>query len=492
VDTYLAARNKISIGSTVKCKRLDDRVFGWQDVYELRRTGMFSAAATERRQLLRATEFFEFLRPRLNAPISVRLWDGTVIPLADSVHPGLEISLRSPGVIGTLLRRPKADTVLRLYAQGAIDFHGADLVTFIEKARVKNSRSKVKGVPISMMVKMAAAFLTAKGETVQIANHYQGDETGLNRQQSENADFIQFHYDVSNDFYRLFLDEQMVYSCAYFRTAEDTLEQAQANKLEMICRKLQLKPGERMLDIGCGWGALVCHAAKHYGVRAHGITLSKEQLALTKQRIQDQGLQDLVTAELCDYADVEGPFDKISSVGMVEHIGIDNMESYMRKVQSLLPDRGIFLNHGITRPGKMSDKQFRKLSTERRLLVRYIFPGGELDHLGHMVQCMESSGFDVHDVEGWRDHYSLTCRHWCQRLEKNREEAIRLVGWERFRLWTLYLSGCVFALGDGGARIYQTVATKQVAKGRTTMPWTREHLYADQSPVQVAFKNRAA
>jgi len=453
---------------------------------------MFGTIANEARQVQRATELFDFLRTRLNTPISVRLWDGTVIPLGDIVHPGLEISLRSPGVIGTLLRRPKADTVLRLYAQGAIDFHGADLVSFIEQARVKDSRSKAKGIPFALAAKVVASFITATGESVSAKHSYQGDETGLKRKQEENADFIQFHYDVSNDFYRLFLDEQMVYSCAYFRTADDSLEQAQINKLDMICRKLQLKPGERMLDIGCGWGALICHAAKHYGVRAHGVTLSKEQLALTNQKITANGLQGLVTAELCDYANVEGQFDKISSVGMVEHIGIDNMEGYMRKVRSLLPDRGIFLNHGITRPGKMSDKKFRKLSTERRLLVRYIFPGGELDHLGHMVQCMESTGFDVHDVEGWRDHYSLTCRHWCRRLEQNRDEAIRLVGLERFRLWTLYLSGCVFALGDGGARIYQTVATKQVAKGKTGMPWTREHLYANQSQIPHAAQRRAA
>ncbi len=453
---------------------------------------MFGTKANEVRQVQRATELFDFLRTRLNTPISVRLWDGTVIPLGDNVHPGLEISLRSPGVIGTLLRRPKADTVLRLYAQGAIDFHGADLVSFIEQARVKDSRSKTKGIPLALVAKVVTAFVTATGESVNAKHSYQGDETGLNRKQAENADFIQFHYDVSNDFYRLFLDEQMVYSCAYFRTAEDSLEQAQVNKLDMICRKLQLKPGERMLDIGCGWGALICHAAKHYGVRAHGVTLSKEQLALTQQKIIANGLQGFVTAELCDYANVAGQFDKISSVGMVEHIGIDNMEGYMRKVRSLLPDRGIFLNHGITRPGKMSDKKFRKLSTERRLLVRYIFPGGELDHLGHMVQCMESTGFDVHDVEGWRDHYSLTCRHWSRRLEQNRDEAIRLVGLERFRLWTLYLSGCVFALGDGGARIYQTVATKQVAKGKTSMPLTREHLYANQNQIPNAAQRRAA
>jgi cyclopropane-fatty-acyl-phospholipid synthase len=245
----------------------------------------------------------------------------------------------------------------------------------------------------------------------------------------------------------------------------------------MICRKLQLKPGERYLDIGCGWGALICHAAKHYGVKAHGITLSKEQLAFTQQRIVAQGLQDRVTAELVDYQNLQGTFDKISSVGMVEHVGIDNMHGYMTKVRSLLRDRGLFLNHGITRPAKMSEKKFRHMSAERRLLARYIFPGGELDHLGHMIQCMEASGFDVQDVEGWRDHYSMTCRHWVQRLEANRDEAIRLVGVEKFRMWTLYLTGCVFALGDGGARIYQTVATHQGKRGLSGMPCTREHLY---------------
>jgi cyclopropane-fatty-acyl-phospholipid synthase len=410
-----------------------------------------------------------YLRTKLNSPVSVRLWDDSVIPLGENVHPGLEIAIRSPGAIATMLRRPKAATLLRLYALGSIDFVGADMTTFIEKARVKNSRQKSKSVPLGMLAKFATAFVFSKGAATKLEHCFAGDETGLTREQADNQDFIQFHYDVSNEFYQLFLDEQMVYSCGYFHDWNNSLEQAQFNKLDMICRKLQLKPGERMLDIGCGWGALICHAAKHYGVQAHGITLSERQLAYAQQRIKKEGLSDQVTAELKDYAYVEGPFDKISSVG--------NMEGYMRKVVSLLPDRGLFLNHGITRPGKMSDKKFRHMSSERRILAKYIFPGGELDHLGHMIQCMESTGFDVHDVEGWRDHYSQTCRLWCQRLEANRDEAIRQVGEEKYRLWVLYLAGCVFALGDGGARIYQTVATKQQAKGLSGMPCTREHLY---------------
>lgn len=441
---------------------------------------MFGKIGTANRQIRQATALFNHLREKLNSPISVRLWDGSVIPLSDTVVPGLELSFAGPGVFGSLLRRPTAENLLRHYATGGIDYTGADILTFLRTARVRKSRRKSRSVPVTLFARFAMAFLFAKGAESDLQHSYDGDETGLKREQTENKDFIQFHYDVSNEFYRLFLDSRMLYSCAYFHTPEDTLEQAQVNKLDMICRKLQLKPGERMLDIGCGWGALICHAAKNYGVHAHGITLSKQQLAGAQQRIREQGLQDLVTVELVDYMDVQGTFDKISSIGMVEHVGIDNMAGYMKKVNTLLRDRGLFLNHGITRPAKKTDKAFRRMSPERRLLAKYIFPGGELDHLGHMTQCLESSGFDVHDVEGWRDHYALTCQHWCQRLEANRDEAIRQVGIERYRLWTLYLAGCSFALGDGGARIYQTVSTKHASRGLTGMPCTREHLYAPE------------
>ncbi|MBL8815369.1 MAG: class I SAM-dependent methyltransferase [Planctomyces sp.] len=443
---------------------------------------MSGTSAREEKQLRLARELAETLRPRLNSPVSIRLWDGSLIPMGDNAIPGLEISVNGPGVVGALLRRPTPDTLLRLYARGAISYSGADLLTLIEKARVRNSRQKSR-IPLGLLVRFAAAFLLERAEATSVSHVYRGDETGLKRAAGENSDFIQFHYDVSNDFYRLFLDSKMLYSCAYFHNWNDSLEQAQLNKLDMVCRKLQLQPGDRYLDIGCGWGALLCHAATHYGVKAHGITLSKEQLALTQQKIRDLGLQNQVTVELCDYQNLEGTFDRISSVGMVEHVGIDNMSGYMTKVRSLLRDRGIFLNHGITRPGKISDRKFRKMSPERRLLARYIFPGGELDHLGHMVQCMESSGYEVHDVEGWRDHYAMTCRHWVHRLEANRQEAIRQVGEERYRMWTLYLTGCVFAFTDGGARIYQTVATKHAARGASTMPCTREHLYQRPTPV---------
>ena len=436
----------------------------------------------EERQLKLARQVFEELGRQLNTPISLRLWDGSSIALGENAEPGLEFSIKSPGVLGGLIRKPTPDNLLRHYALGFIDYHGADLVTLIEKARVKNSRSRAKKIPKSLVARAALSFATTPAEDLNVTHEYEGDETGLKREQADNKDFIQFHYDVSNDFYKLFLDTNMVYSCGYFRDWDETLEQAQLNKLDMICRKLQMKEGERFLDIGCGWGALICHAAQNYGVTAHGITLSEEQLALTQQKIDSLGLSDRVTVALCDYMDVEGPFDKIASIGMVEHVGIDNMQGYMRKVRSLMPDRGMFLNHGITRPAKKTQKQFRKMRPEQRLLAKYIFPGGELDHIGHMIECMEAVGFDVHDVEGWRDHYALTCRHWCQRLEANKEAAIAEIGEERYRMWVLYLAGVTFALGDGSARIYQTVATRHKSKGVSGMPPTREHLYDREMP----------
>jgi len=438
---------------------------------------MFGRPSRQQRQLDVAREFFSHLGELLDSRISVRLWDGSVIALGSQVEPGLEISLSGPGVIGSLLRRPTLDNLLRHFARGHIDYHGADLFTLLETARVRNSRKRTRRLRKSLLARMATTFITARSDGASVEHRYAGDETGRRRVQADNRDFIQFHYDLSNEFYQLFLDPNMVYSCAYFRDWDNSLEQAQWDKLEMICRKLCLQPGDRFLDIGCGWGALVCHAAEHYGVQARGITLSEKQLALAQEKIRRRGLEEQVQVELCDYADVQGTFDKIASIGMVEHVGIDNMLGYMQKIRSLLPDRGLFLNHGITRRAKTSRRKFRRITPERRLLAKYIFPGGELDHLGHMTECLEAAGFEVHDVEGWRDHYALTCKHWSRRLEANREAAIQQVGSERYRMWLLYLAGVSLALGDGSACIFQTVASSRGSKRLSGMPPTREHLY---------------
>ncbi len=432
---------------------------------------------TGSKQLNLAKQLFEELAGKLGSRISVRLWDDTVIPLGANVEPGFELSISGPGVIGSLIRKPTPENLLIHYAKGHIDYHGTDFVTFLRTARVRDSRKRGKSISKSLLAKVAWNFLFARDCEPATSCRFDGDDTGNRRTRDDDRKFIQFHYDVGNDFYKLFLDKEMVYTCAYFKDWDDTLEQAQLNKLDLICRKLQLQPGDRMLDIGCGWGALICYAAEHYGVHAHGVTLSEEQIALANQKIKERGLEGKVTAELRDYNDVQGPFDKIASIGMAEHVGIKNTPNYMSKVKSLLTPGGLFLNHAITRPAKATQREFQRKSKEQRLLTKYIFPGGELDHQGHVLDCMESTGMEVHDVEGLRDHYGLTCQHWSQRLESNREQAIAEVGEEKYRMWQLYLAGVCMALTDGSARIFQTVASNKVGKGHSGMPPTRQHIY---------------
>ncbi len=438
---------------------------------------MFGRESRQQRQLTAAKTLLGQVAEQINSRISVRLWDGTMVPLGTNVDPELFLSFSGPGVVGSLLRRPTADNLLRHYARGHIDFHGADIHTFFAAMHVGESRKRFKNIRKSVLFRSLLPFLFESSKSSVVDHEYQGDISGRNRKQGENQEFVQFHYDVSNEFYELFLDKEMVYTCAYFTDMNNSLDHAQQDKLDMICRKLRLQPGERLLDIGFGWGSLLCHAAKHYGVTAHGITLAENQVSYTQDKVRKLGLQDRVTVELCDYQKFEGKFDKVASIGMYEHVGIDNLAGYIKKVNSFLPKHGLFLLQGITRPGKATMKQFRQQNTERRLLNKYIFPGGELDHLGHMIQTMESNGFDVADVEGWRNHYMQTCKLWCQRLYARREEAIQFVGEEKYRVWLLYLAGCSLAFQTGGARLFQVLMEKQAKREASCLPLTREHLY---------------
>lgn len=422
----------------------------------------------------------------LDSRVSIRLWDGSILPLGPDADPDLFLSIRDSGVIGSLVRRPTLENIVRHFARGQIDFHGADPLVFIETLRRKNSRKRLKQISKWGLARDLFPFLFAKAMPLPLTPGLEAEGNANQKPGADNSSLIQFHYDAGNDFYRLFLDENMVYTCAYFTDWTNTLEQAQLDKLDMICRKLQLEPGDRLLDIGCGWGALICHAALHYGVTAHGVTLSKAQVEIAQERIELLGLEDRVTVELKDYNDVQGQFDKITSIGMVEHVGLANLPHYMTKVNSLLRDRGIFLNHGITRTGKKNRRRYRRVRPEQRIMRKYIFPGGQLDHIGHTLETMEAYGFRVHDVEGWRDHYALTCRHWCNRLWRNQEEAIRLVGYERYRLWLAYLAGVSQSFEDGALCLFQTVGVKHKAKGHSQMPPTREHLYAEKGPFRPA------
>ena len=432
------------------------------------------------RRLEAARQVLDHLAGRLDVPFSVRLWDGSTIALGRAAADGPTIAIAGPEVVGALLRRPSLDHLFRRYVSGDLSLQHGDLIGFLEAAREAKKTTRLRAFDLrkGFPWRAALALLLARDRPQAIAHEFRAGERPSARPTARrNQALIQFHYDVSNAFYELFLDPEMVYSCAYFRDWSTALEQAQLAKLELICRKLRLRPGHSLLDIGCGWGALLCHAARHYGVRAHGVTLSQTQHDWARARIERLGLQDRVTVALADYMTLEGRYDRIASIGMYEHVGIANYPAYFKKIHDLLGEDGVFLNHGITRRAKRNIKNFAKISPGKRVILKYIFPGAELDHIGHTLQAMESAGFEVHDVEGLRRHYARTCRLWHDRLVARREAAIGLVGPERYRMWVAYLAGVTVGFEHGPMRIYQTVATKQTAAA--SLPPTRADLYED-------------
>jgi len=431
---------------------------------------------SDQNRLASARKILENIGEMINARFSVRLWDGSMIPLGKNVDTDFFISINSSGVIGALLRRPTYENLLLQYVKGHIGIHG-DLIDFVAIAREKRPHHTLKKINRFLLFNQALPLILTPFAKITSQHEYQDDEVGRRDSRRDNKEFIQFHYDISNEFYALFLGTEMQYSCGYFTNPDNSLDQAQHDKLEMICRKLRLKPEEKLLDIGCGWGGLICYAAKNHGVRAHGVTLSQKQFYYATAKVKSLGLEDRVTVELRDYSTLEGTYDKIASIGMFEHIGIANMPKYFQKINTLLRDRGILLNHGISRQAKPTRRAVRRIRPERRLLLKYIFPGSELDNVGHTTDMLELSGFEVHDIEAWREHYALTTQHWYRGLMAHREEAIKFVGIEKFRLWALYLAGVSIGFASGSMHICQVVATKHSAKGPSGLPLTRADLY---------------
>jgi cyclopropane-fatty-acyl-phospholipid synthase len=398
----------------------------------------------------------DHLRRRLGElPLRVVFWDGGVFDLAPT--PPVSITLTT----ARLARHFLTGNMNRLgeaYISGELAVEG----------RIED----IVNVGIALTERVGASPLVRRVAPVA------GFLGRLRRRHSraDDARDVRYHYDVSNDFYRLWLDRNMVYSCAYFVSGEEDLDTAQEQKLDHLCRILRLKPGERLLDIGCGWGGLICWAAKHYGVEAVGVTLSEPQVEEARARIAAAGLAGRAEARLQDYRDVPGEavFDKIVSVGMYEHVGLNNQPLYFATIARLLKPGGLALNHGIT----SGDRDGRGQGPPGgEFIDRHVFPGGELPHLSRVIYEIAGAGLEVLDIEDLRPHYPPTLRHWSRRLEAQREAAIAAAGPERYRIWRLYMPGMAHAFDRGWMSVAQTLAEKPVARGPAPRPWTRAYQY---------------
>ena len=382
-------------------------------------------------------------------PFTVRFWDGTTLPATRGDGDGPTFTVRSPRAVGHVLRAPGQLGLGRAYVAGELEVDDVDrlidlLATWAPPPLERSGRAK-----------LAVAAVRAAGlQWPPPAPAAELRPRGTRHSAERDARSVRHHYDVGNEFFALFLDESMTYSCAIFDTPGQSLEDAQDNKRETVCRKLGLQPGERMLDVGCGWGSLAVHAAERHGVSVTGITLSESQAACARERAAAAGVADRVEIRVMDYRELTGErYDAIASIGMVEHVGAPNIDAYARGLASLLDPGGRLLNHGIARL-RHSDPEAGPFSE------RYVFPDAAPLHLSRIVFALEAAGFETDHVEGYREHYERTLTHWAERLDANLRRAEELAGAERLRVWRLYLRAARSGFRTGFTSIYQVRAVK--------------------------------
>lgn len=375
----------------------------------------------------------EVLRRASGQAFRVRLWDGSEETFGQGTS-AFTLVFRDEGTFVRLLRRRDSYHFAMAFCEGRFDVEG-DLYAALQLKDALGNRRPGWAATAGLLWKLGL---------------------GARHNRTEDKRNVQAHYDVSNEFYKLFLDKRvMAYSCAYFHRPDESLEDAQEHKADVVCRKLRLRPGERLLDIGCGWGGLLIHAATHYGITGHGVTLSKNQYDLARERVAAAGLSDRVIIELRDYRDLsDASFDKIASVGMYEHVGIRRYPEYFGTAMRLLTNGGLFLNHGIT----VRDRE--PMTGDGRFMFTRIFPNAELDMISHTLSVMERSGFEILNVESLRPHYAKTLREWERRLSARWDRARALAPEETCRAWTLYMAGCALAFEEGRVSVYQTLASK--------------------------------
>ncbi len=393
------------------------------------------------------------LRGRIDIPVLVRWKGGVGLKLGHFESPRVTIDVRDAKGTAALVAASLGG-LGEAYVEGHLDVGGTahDIVEIAHRL----AETEAEASP-----GLVGRFVSRIAE-------------GARHSKAQDREAIEFHYDVSNDFYAAWLDPRMLYSCAYFENGDETLAEAQLKKLDHILTKLRLRPGQRLLDIGCGWGALVLRAAEKFGARCVGITLSQNQFELASERVRAAGLADRVEIRLQDYREVDGSFDRISSVGMCEHVGLKNLDTYFRVIHERLAPDGWALNHNIT----STDVDNGKTSLSGgRFIDSYVFPHGELPHISTVLDAMQRSGLEPVDAEGLRRHYARTLELWSDNYEARSEQLRELVDDRHWRIWRVYLVGCQWAFENDECSVFQVLCQRAGQSARRTLPWSRRWQY---------------
>ena len=416
---------------------------------------------------------------------AIRLWNNTL--LEDISNPRFTLVLKTPGSVRRMFSVPVELSLAESYIRGDFDIEGDMVSAFTLFDEIGNHLESPHDVWTLLRLRDA---LPADASTVPITRgplQLSGEKHSRERDKTA----VQYHYDVGNEFYSLWLDQRMCYSCAYFKTGSEDIDTSQEQKLDYICRKLRLQPGESLLDIGCGWGGLVLYAAQHYGVQALGVTLSARQVELANQRIGAVDMASRVGVRLLDYRDLQDEhFDKMVSVGMFEHVGRSHLPEYFAQTYRLLKPGGLFLNHGISVHPYASNLGHQtawahfindRIVGAGRFSQSYIFPDGELEPVSDVNRLAEEAGFEVRDVENLREHYAYTLRRWVMRLEAHHDDAVRITDETIYRTWKLFMSGSVYGFETGRINVNQSLLAK-MEQGRSHVPLTRDDLYSIAPP----------
>jgi len=432
--------------------------------------------------------------PPFERDYDIRLWDGTIQHGGASPSADFALFIRRRGALRRMLLPPSELSIVEAFISNDIEIEG-NVESAMGLTDAIGKRIQSVGGIARLIPKVLALPRDDEAPPLNETRYGRSLRLLTPRSRKSAAAEIRFHYDVGNDFYALWLDPNMLYTCAYYRKESDDLATAQINKLNHICRKLRLEPEERLLDIGCGWGGLVMHAAENFGVQATGITLSAAQAEWAQKRIVDRGLGDRCRVEVMDFRDlpINARFDKISSVGVTEHVAQDQQPAYFARAFQALEPGGLFLNHcevstrAARRTNSLGERISRWLWKRNQFIDKYVFPDAKLVPLASVIRSAERVGFEVRDVESLREHYMMTLRAWGRGLERRKAEAIGLVGERTYRVWRLYMSAGAFGFRAAGLNIVQTLLARPDAAGRSNLPLTREDIYLGQlTPIQTS------